>query len=163
MRQEVDVSKVSMLDWPYIFGEEGEMMKKRSILAIGVLALLVIVTYIWYHGETVFLSSVSSEDISVITVRSGFTGHRFTISTQEDIDYIVENIQSSSFHKDGISLFRMGSGFTMSFSDKHGNVVSEFILNGPQYIRKDPFFYQTENGDIQNVMDYLSAIDDEAK
>ncbi len=134
-------------------------MKKKYVVS-GIVALVLIITLVWWNGETVFLRSLSPEDISVITVRDGHTGNIFEISGEEDISYIVKNIQNQSFRKGGISLFRLGTWFTLSFCDKNGNAVNEFILNGAQTVRKDPFFHRTETGNMQQVLDYIDAIEE---
>lgn len=133
-------------------------MKKRYIV-FGIAVLLIVFGFVWWNSETVFLESVSSDNISVIKVRNGRTGNQFEISSKEDISYVVENIHSHSFHKSGISLFRMGTWYTLSFTDEHGSTVSEFMINENDVIRDDPFFYQTDNGNMQNITDYLTNLE----
>ena len=133
-------------------------MKKRYIVS-GIVVLLIVFGFVWWNSKTVFLKSLSSDNISVITVRNGRTGNRFEVSNEDDISYIVENIQCHSFHKSGISLFRMGTWLTLSFTNEHGKIVSEFIINGNDIIRHDPFFYQIDSGDMQDITDYLTNLE----
>lgn len=137
-------------------------MKKRYII-LGIVVLLIAFAFVWWNSETVFLKSVPSDSLSVIQVRNGQTGNRFAISSQEDISYIVETIQGCSFHKSGISLFRMGTGFTLSFLDEDGNTVREFTINGNNVVRDDPFFYEMDHGDMQNITDYLTNLEMKAE
>lgn len=137
-------------------------MKKKHRLVWGIAVLLLIAALVWLRGETAFLDSVSPEDVAVIAVRDGNTGQRFQARAPEDIAYLVENLQGHSFRRDGLSLFRMGTGFTLSFSDANGHVVGELIVNSAQTIRKDPFFYRLQDGDMQNLLDYLRALEKEA-
>lgn len=65
-----------------------------------------------------------------------FTGNTFEIENREDIAYIVDNIRKPAFKKDGISLFKMGTWFTLSFYDDTGKVVDEFIVNADDIISK---------------------------
>ncbi|MGI5958665.1 MAG: hypothetical protein ACOX60_04525 [Massiliimalia sp.] len=133
-------------------------MKKRYIV-LGIVVLLIVFGFVWWNSKTVFLKSVSSDNIAVITVRNGQTGHRFEINNQDDISYIVESIQCHSFHKSGISLFRMGTWLTLSFTNEHGKTVNEFIINDSDVIRDDPFFYQIDHGDMQDIIDYLTNLE----
>lgn len=133
-------------------------MKKRYIV-LGIVVLLIVFGFVWWNSKTVFLESVSSDDISVIQVRNGQTGNRFAISSQEDISYVVETMQGCSFHKSGISLFRMGTWLTLSFLDADGNTVEEFIINGNDVIRDDPFFYAIDHGDMEDITDYVMNLE----
>lgn len=133
-------------------------MKKRYII-LGIVILLIVIGFVWWNSETVFLKSVPSDSISVIEVRNGRTGNRFAISDPEDISYIVETMQGCSFHKSRISLFRMGTWLTLSFMDADGRTVSEFIINGNDVIRDDPFFYAIDHGDMADITDYLTNLE----
>lgn len=137
-------------------------MKKRYIV-LGIVVLLIVFGFVWWNSKTVFLKSVSSDNIAVITVRNGQTGNRFEINNQDDISYIVESIQCHSFHKSGISLFRMGTWLTLSFTNEHGKTVNEFIINDSDVIRDDPFFYQIDHGDMQDIIDYLTNLEFKAE
>ena len=90
---------------------------------------------------------------------NGNSGNRFDITDKEQISYIVENVQKQSFDKEGLSLFRMGTLFTLSFCDSNGKVVSEFTINSDNTIRKDPFFYVTDGN--MNITEYLQSIEEE--
>lgn len=133
-------------------------MKKRYIV-LGIVVLFIIFGFAWWNSKTVFLESINSDNVSVIHVRNGRTGNHFEISNEEDISYVVETIRSHSFHKSGISLFRIGTWFTLSFTNEHGNTVSEFIINGNDVIRDDPFFYQIDHGDMQDITGYLTNLE----
>lgn len=133
-------------------------MKKRYII-LGIAVLLIAFAFVWWNSETVFLKSVPSDSISVIQVRNGRNGNRFAISDPEDVSYVVENMQSHSFHKSGISLFRLGTWLTLSFMDADGNTVEEFIINGNDVIRKDPFFYAIDHGDLADITDYVTNLE----
>lgn len=137
------------------------MKKKCGYILVAVVVLLAAV-FVWWNRETTFLSSVTAEEVSAVAVRDGHTGKAFEVTAEEEIAYMVREIKSTSFHRDGLSLFRMGTWFTLSFLDEQGDVASEFMVNGAQTIRKDPFFYQTETGTLQDLIDYLCAIEESA-
>lgn len=133
-------------------------MKKKYIL-LGVVVLLIGFASVWWNSETVFLKSIPSDSISVIQVRNGRTGNRFTISSQQDVSYVVETMQGCSFHKSGISLFRMGTWLTLSFIDADGNTVEELIVDENDVIRDDPFFYAIDHGDMEDITDYVTNLE----
>ena len=137
------------------------MKKKCGYILVAVVVLLAAV-FVWWNRETTFLSSVTAEEVSAVAVRDGHTGKAFEVTAEEEIAYMVREIKSASFHRDGLSLFRMGTWFTLSFLDEQGAVAGEFMVNGAQTLRKDPFFYQTETGTLQDLIDYLCAIEESA-
>ena len=134
-------------------------MKKKYII-LGIVVVLLLSAFIWWNVPTSFLSSVNVNEITSIHVLNGNNGNAFDIESQEDILYIVDNIQKQSFEKDGVSLFRMGTLYTLSFYNGDGKPVSKFIVNGDDVIRKDPFFYRTNSDGLQAVIDYLDTLED---
>lgn len=134
-------------------------MKKKYIM-LGIIAVILVSAFIWWNVPTSFLASVNANEITSIYVRNGNNGNTFEIENQEDILYIVDNIQKQSFEKDGVSLFRMGTLYVLSFYNGDGKQVSKFIVNGNDVIRKDPFFYQTNGDGLQAVIDYLDTLED---
>lgn len=133
-------------------------MKKR-VIGLGIVVLLIVFGFVWWNSSTVFLESVHPDSISAIQVRDGHTGNRFEIRDAADISYVVEELQGHTFHKSGISLFRMGTWLTLTFTDEAGDTVQEFILNGSDVIRDDPFFYEPDQGDLQDLLDYLTNLE----
>jgi hypothetical protein len=81
----------------------------------------------------------------------------FTIDNPEDIKYIVENIQSKSMRRSGISIGRVGYLFSITYVDSNDKaIVSTFFINGEDTIRKDPFFYRCDGG---LCVDYLEELE----
>ncbi|MDE6674415.1 MAG: DUF3861 domain-containing protein [Acetatifactor sp.] len=133
-------------------------MKKRAAIILGIIIILIVFAVVWWNSPTSFLKSVNVDAVAVIYVRDGHTGSRFEVENREDIIYIVENIQKISFRKNGVSLFRMGTWFTLSFCDENGRKISEFIVNSDSDIRRDPFFYNAAAGNM-DIVDYLSMLE----
>jgi hypothetical protein len=136
---------------------EERTMKKKLPIAIGAVTMVVIICFITWMSPSNFLKGIKAENIAIISVRDGSTGNNFEIINQEDITFIVERIQSQSFKKDGISLFLMGTMYTMKFLDSNDKLAAEFILNADDTIRKDPFFYKT-NPELIGVMQYIKDL-----
>ena len=78
------------------------MKKKIVIPIIGILALIIL-AIVYYFMPKTFGKNINPSDVDHINVFDGNTGIGFTITNPEDIKYIVENIQSHSMKKDGIS------------------------------------------------------------
>ena len=134
-------------------------MNKKVSIVMGIATMLIIVCFIVWISPRNFLKGIKAENIAMISVRDGSTGNIFEIIKQEDIQFIVERIQSQSFKKDRVSLFLMGTLYTMSFFDSNNNLVAEFILNADDTIRKDPFFYKT-TPELIGLTEYINNISD---
>ncbi len=93
-----------------------------------------------------------------ITIRDGNTGEYYTISNEEDFNYLIDNFNTIKVKKDKISLWYMGYGYDITFYDYEGDIVSNFIVNSANYIRKGPFFYITIDGLIE--FDYIENMID---
>lgn len=122
-------------------------MKKKIVIPIVVIVILIVFAVVYYFMPKTFGKNVNPSEVDHINVFDGNTGTGFTITNPEDIKYIVENIQSHSMKKDGISLGRMGYGLKISYIDSNDkDVIPVFTLNSDDTIRKDPFFYICDGG-----------------
>ena len=121
-------------------------MKKRYILCTVALlvALAAIAFLVWYFSPKPFLRDITPDTVARISVFNGSTGKRMQIDDPESIRTIVEDIQATSFVRDGISSNIDGFGFSLTFEDKNGNVIDSFILNSGDTVRDDPFFYRAQ-------------------
>lgn len=133
--------------------------KQKTLLSIlAVIIVIIVILAIWYFLPKSFLRGVSPTDVTAISVFDGNTGKSFTIDNREEIKYIVENIQSREMKKDKISLLHSGYSFRMSFYGEKEKVLDSFIINSPNTIRSDPFFYSCEGG---LCFDYLKELEDQ--
>ena len=130
---------------------------KKIRLIIVIIFALIAVSAIWYLLPTIFLSKVEASDIKSISVFDGNTGEGFDFSDTDEIRYVVENIQSAKMKKDTLSIGYMGYSFHISFFDENGNEIESFIINSPNTIRKDPFFYRCD-GNL--CFDYLKELEE---
>lgn len=74
----------------------------------------------------------------------------------------LTTLKSKPMKKDGISLFRMGYGFKISYVDGYGKeMCAPFIINSDNIIRQDPFFYSSKEG--LNLEDYLRELEEEGE
>ena len=136
-------------------------MKRYKLALIFILAALLIVAcvaVVWYCTPKTFLGGVCSDDIVEIKVFDGSAGKSFVINDTKDIEYVVENVQSCTLRRDGISSGYDGFGFSLSFITVHGEVADTFIINSDDTVRDDPFFYKTESGELCYA--YLRALEE---
>lgn len=136
-------------------------MKKRKsvpiIVLVIILAILIVATAICCFMPKAFGRAVDPSDVDHINIVDGNTGVRFVVDDQEDIRYIIENIQSKSLRRSGISIGRMGYLFSISYADNNDKtIIPAFFINGEDTIRKDPFFYRCEGG---LCVDYLKELE----
>ena len=132
-------------------------MKKNVVIVLTIAAIIISVYLIVWVTPRHFLKGIKAQDIHVISVRDGSNGNNFDITSQEDIIFIAGKIQSQPYRKDGISMFLMGTLYTMRFYDSDSRLVEEFILNADDRIRKDPFFYITDP-ELSGLTDYIRNI-----
>ena len=132
------------------------MKKKISILG-SILFILIIIGVVYYFTPKTFGKGMNPSSVDHINVFDGNTGEGFTIDNPDDIKYIVENIQSKQMRRDGVSLGHIGYKFSVVFIDENDKaIVPIFFINSNRTIRKDPFFYECDEG---VCIDYLSELE----
>ncbi len=132
-------------------------MKKKFLIVISILIVIVLSGIIYWNVPASFMNEKTADDISAIDVFDGSTGNHFKITDKDDIEYILNQVQNSSFHKESISLGRMGYHFRLTFYKDEDNVIDRFIINSDDTIRKDPFSYHTTEG--MNLVGFLEDIE----
>lgn len=70
-------------------------MKKKLTIAVSIFGVLIIVFAVYYFTPKIFGKGVDPLNVDHINVFDGNTGVGFTVDNSEDIQYIIENIQSS--------------------------------------------------------------------
>lgn len=121
------------------------------------LILISIIAVVLAFTPKAFLKNVSAEDVESISVFNGSSGKSFVIEDSGEIEFIVNNIQSTQWHRSGISSFHDGYSFDLSFVDKEGRAIDSFIINNSYLVRDDPFFYNQTNTPV--CYNYLQALE----
>ncbi|MBQ1705615.1 MAG: hypothetical protein II028_07255 [Clostridia bacterium] len=131
------------------------MKSVRPILKIAkhlIFPAIVLAVVLWYILPVHFLRGLDPEKVKTIDLFDGHTGYQMDVTDPKLISEIVENVQSRSFKKvrgkDGISFIEMGYRFRMLFLDDKGNELARLILENSDTVRKDPFYYRTEEGGL---------------
>lgn len=133
-------------------------MKKKALIPAAVILLAIVAAAVCYAAPKTFGGNIVPSEVDHINVFDGNTGVGFTIDNPDDIKYIVENIQSHSMKRDGVSLGHSGYGFQVSYLDENDkDVIPLFLLNSDDTIRKDPFFYRCDGG---LCFEYLKTLEE---
>lgn len=139
------------------------MKNKKKVVIVVLLALSVITIIfgVWFLMPRTFLKHVDSKDVKKIEIFSGSTGDKFVVEDEEEIEYIVKNIQSTTMKREKLSVGYVGFSFSLKFKNENDDTISSFILNGESTIRKDPFFYEAKNGEL--CFGYISELHDKVR
>ncbi len=143
-----------------VFDEVGRKMKRKKIILISFSAIIIaaaIILGIWYFVPKTFLNRSDSSEVISIYVFDGNTGKEFIINDTNEIKQITDNLQNAEMKRDNISIGNSGYGFKMRFMGKNEKVIDSFIINSPDTIRDDPFFYRCD-GSL--CFDYLKELED---
>lgn len=137
------------------------MKKKKWLIpimtsAIACIIIGIITLIILYFSPKTFLYEVEPRDVKSISVFNGSTGKSFTIENEDDIKYIVENIQGIEMKRGNISSNYNGFSYVMTFNGTDGKIIDSFIINSEDTIRDDPFFYRCNGG---LCFDYLKSLE----
>lgn len=128
--------------------------KRWGLIGI-VVALVVLLTALWYFSPRTFLKGVDPAQIARVEVFNGTTGQNATLTEAEDVASLVNAIQSQSLRRSGISLGRMGYSYRLTFYNTADKVVEEFYLNSDTLLRDDPFFYRSSGSLGYNLVESL--------
>lgn len=131
-------------------------MKNKWLIIISMVIALLLAAGVYFWGRPVSLvAGVQPGNVEAIEVFDGNTGRVATITKEEDVEYIIDNLSSVTMKRTGVSLFRSGYHYRVTIDLKIG-VSKQFIVNGKVNVRKDPFFYGVYEGEID--CDYMEGI-----
>lgn len=124
-------------------------MKKKVTILFWILAIIALAGNIWYHIYVEM--NLKADNVGNIVIFDGNSGTSISITEKEDIQYIIENLNSVRLERSGIAVGNMGYRFRMTLYLSNGEKAkgwNDFIINSSDSIRKDPFFYQAIEGQI---------------
>ena len=134
------------------------MRKTAIFIAVGIaIVIAVIGVTSWYLSPVNFLYGLDVDDVCVIDVINGSTGHHFSISDTDEIENIVDNIKNAEMKRNKLSFGHDGNSFCLTFKNADGKVLDDFIINSKSTIRDDPFFYECEYFEL--CFDYLKTLE----
>ena len=119
------------------------MNKRRKHFMI-IMTIIIIVSVILSKD----VINLNKNEISRIEIFDGETGREAIMDNDEDISYIIDNLNHIDFKRKKISIFYMGYRYRMTFYNKAGRKVESFVINSKSTLRKDPFFYNDSSSSI---------------
>jgi len=130
-------------------------MKKKRFFQIIVLGILALTGIIWYRTPVDFVR-LSPENVLKIVLFDGNSGKGCHIQDPQDIQHIIENLNTIKLQRDKLSIGYVGYRFQTTIyltNGEEANGWNHFILNSNDTVRKDPFFYKVVEGEID--IEYL--------
>lgn len=120
-------------------------MKKIGIPVL-IIILVILGGILWYQTPVGVLN-ISANDVSKINIFDGSTGQAIDITEGKDREYFINDLNALQMKRRGLSLGYMGYRFRVTIDTKNGRQIT-FIVNSANDIRKDPFFYNIVEGEI---------------
>lgn len=125
-------------------------MKQKIVIVLSVIVIFLAGIAIWYNVP-IDLMNLEYNEVVEIVVFNGNSGNVTHITDKEQIQHIVENLNTIEIRRSKLSVGYSGHSFkvTICLSDENeiGN-WKNFIINSDDTIRKDPFFYSVTKGKI---------------
>ena len=85
-----------------------------------VLSLILIFGAVYYFSPTSLLEDVVADEVGCIVVQHGSSGARFTVVGDGEIRAILQNLQSVTVKRDGLSIKEDGFGYQLTLMDQQG-------------------------------------------
>lgn len=131
---------------------------KTAKCIVLVLAICLIGVLIWYRIP-VKLLDVDPDSVAYITIFDGNTGRQVQVTDAGLIRRIVENLDSVTLRRGKVSIGYTGYRFRTEVCTRSGDGVklaARFIINTAGSVRKDPFFYRVEGGELD--FDFIQSL-----
>lgn len=125
-------------------------MKRKLIIVLSIIGIVFISGIILYT-KPLDLIQLNPEDVLEISIFDGNTGISLHLTKNEDITYIINNLNSIKLRRGKISTGYTGYSFKTTIYLNNGEEAdgwNNFIINSKDTIRKDPFFYKVVEGSI---------------
>lgn len=130
-------------------------MKLKTILIIIPLLLVLLYSFTYVPHK---LFDIDPSEVSKIHIVDGNSGYRFDITSEEEINRIIMNLNEVTFKKGKSSAGYMGYRFNTTIYDKKGQTLKELIINSSDTIRYKGFFYTSTKTPLEyDFIDTLVA------
>ena len=133
-------------------------MKKKIIILLSAVVILLTSIVVWYNVP-LDLMDLEPNEVMEILIFNGNSGNTTHITAKEQIQHIIENLNEIGVKRSKPSLGYSGWSFKVTIYLSDGNEADDwnnFIINSDDTIRKDPFFYSVEKGNID--YSYIESI-----
>ncbi len=133
-------------------------MKLKTILIL-ILLLLVLLYSFTYVPHKLF--DIKPENVSKIHIVDGNSGFRFDITSEEEINRIIMNLNKVTFKKGKPSAGYLGYRFDTTIYNIEGKEIKSLIINSSDTLRYNGFFYTPT--DLPLEYDFIDALAAELK
>ena len=123
------------------------MKKKRAVVSIIVLTILAVATGVWWLIPTKMITN-NAEQISYIKVGNGSTGKQFTITDKDDINSIIQMLQTTTIKKTEFNGARSGFIYTIGLYSNDGTLYKKLTLISESSIVIGSFLYHVQGDAI---------------
>ena len=130
-------------------------MKKKIAILLLVAAILIVIGAVWLNVP-INLINLDADDVLEIVVLNGENGNTTHIDDEEQIRYIIDNLNDVVVKRSKLSVGYDGYSFSVTIYLADGDEADSFIINSEYSVRRDPFFYTVTEGEID--YDYIEAI-----
>ncbi|MFI3168157.1 MAG: hypothetical protein R3Y32_08605 [Bacillota bacterium] len=132
-------------------------MKKSIKIIMCVVIIIALVFGVWWVTPKTF-PKVDSQDVAEIQLFNGNTGETVVIDDRETIDYIISEMQSTSYHTKGLAL-GMGTSFHVNMYDAYGTFLGDVVVQSEQTLKVGNWFYEASTaGAIVDLHAFLEEI-----
>lgn len=134
------------------------MSKKWKAINLTLFIIAILVSY--YYFPIQFCKNLDANNISYIKVNDLNNNKTFLIKNNNDISYIIKNINNRIYKKNGFHLTLKKKGITLTFNNGKENVET-INLYSETIIKKYPFLYYSPIENDQFLYSYLLNIENE--
>ncbi len=125
------------------------MFKNKILLYIAaIISVVIIIFAMTFIPQRLFRIDVGS--VSKITIFNGSTGENIEITNDSNMEYIIKNLNSTTFKKRKLAYGYSGFSFKVIIYNEKGKVIEELLINSSSSIRYKGFFYKVTD----NIVDY---------
>lgn len=130
--------------------------KSKFAKLISILVIVALVYGLTYIPHKLVL--INSDRVAEIVVTDGSTGRTIIINDKQDTDHMINNLNGIIFQKGKSSLGYMGYSFRTVIYNTTGKPVKKLIINSPDVIRYNGFFYTASYNQVD--YEYIKAMFD---
>ena len=134
-------------------------MTKKIIMVMAAATVIIILYLLTYIPHKII--TIEATDVAKIEIFDGALGKKINIEGKNEIQHIIENLNSISFYKGKCSIGYMGYRFLITIYDNDGGKYKKFIVNSEDTIRYNGFFYKDKESGID--YNYLNELVKKAK
>ncbi|WP_449539769.1 hypothetical protein [Ferdinandcohnia sp. Marseille-Q9671] len=122
-------------------------MKLKLKLTLILIPLMLLLLYsLTYIPQTLF--EMDPTEVSRIEIFDGNSGYEITLTSEEEISHIINNLNEVTFKKGKLSAGYLGYRFNTTIYDVEGYPIEELIINSEDTIRYKGFFHYSTEGTL---------------